>query len=271
MTEGAPAKAGALMHLPFRDTRLRGLQNAPDLFNARHRPGQSSLRRPVAVSSPAMAALSSVFLSSPQSRAVPVAAAVLSLLVHLLAALVWMWPDLPDRADDPVGAVAVEIVPAVPAKPAERAAEPVAPPPEAKAIPQLDDAPVAARSTAAPAPAPVRKAPPTRSERDRVLSQVVRLWAPPPALAAYPEAEFAVKVTVLADGTLAGAFSVRAPYDPAAAIDGYARQQGVERQASESFYRALRQAQPLRLPPALAAKAPFDVVLEFRVRDVVKR
>lgn len=80
-----------------------------------------------------------------------------------------------------------------------------------------------------------------------------------------------MKVTVLADGTLAGAFSIRAPYDPGAAIEGYAASDSFKREVSESFYRALRKAQPLRLPPALAAKAPFDVVLEFRVRDVMKR
>lgn len=210
---------------------------------------------------------------SRQPRAVPAVAAALSLLLHLAVALAWAWPSLPDLPDEPPQAVAVEIVPAPrPAEPARaRDAAPPPAPTAAKPIPQLDEpAPVTERST--PAAVSRRKLAPSRSERDMVLSQVVRHWRPPAALAAYADAEFAVTVTVLADGTLAGAFSARAPFDPAAAIDGYAGldARDLRRQASESFYRALRQAQPLRLPPALAAKAPFDVVLEFRVRDVRK-
>ncbi len=213
--------------------------------------------------------------SGRQPRTVPAVAAALSLLLHLAVALAWMWPRLSDLPDEPPPAIAVEIVPAPkPPEAAREAAPPPAPsaaPPAAKPIPQLDDpAPVTERST--PAAVSRRKLAPTRSERDMVLSQVVRHWRPPAALAAYADAEFAVTVTVLGDGMLAGAFSARAPFDPAAAIEGYAGldARDLRRQASESFYRALRQAQPLTLPPALAAKAPFDVVLEFRVRDVRK-
>lgn len=210
--------------------------------------------------------------SASGSRRTARAAALLSLLLHLLAALAWAWPRLPSLPDDEPPAVTVDIVPPLASKGEnETEAEPAATPasePEAKQIPRLDPGSVADKPVASGVP--VKKAPVTRNERDMVLSQVIRHWKPPRELMAYDAAEFKVRVTVLADGTLAAPFSVRAPYDPAAAIEGFdgLHPQDPRRRATEAFYRALRQAQPFKLPPQLAAKAPFPVMLDFRVKDV---
>lgn len=207
---------------------------------------------------------------SPQPRVMP--AVLASVLLHALVVLLLVWrPDFPE-AEQTETVVAVELIAERPAppKPApkpepEPSPKPV---PEApKPIPDLKPAePVATRKAAI---APVQ-AKPTQSERDRVLAQVLRQWKPPPELIAFEDAEFEVRVTVLADGTLAAPFSHHAPFDPGAAIDGWnaLHPDDPARRGSESFYRALRMAQPLRLSPELAAKAPFAVVLDFRVRDV---
>lgn len=209
-------------------------------------------------------------------------AAGLSVLVHLLAVLAWMRPQLPSlpRAEPP--SITVDIVPPA-TKGDGREIErphPSQPQPEAKQIPQLEagtlsDKPVPRQDSSGGSGQgtsvnPAKKELVTQNERDLVLSQVLRGWKPPKELQAYESAEFKVQVTVLADGTLAPPFSARLPYNPAAAIEGFAglHPQDPRRKATEAFYKALRQAQPLKLPPHLAAKAPFPVMLDFRVKDV---
>lgn len=214
--------------------------------------------------------MADVFPLSQQPKAMPPILA--SVLVHVLVALLLLWrPSLPAFEEKPEPAIAIEIV-SEPARPLGSGLAEEAPAGRAgeapKPIPNLAPSTLADNSRSTNAA--VLPAKPTASERDRVLAQVLRHWKPPSELVAFVDAEFKVQVTVLADGTLAAPFSMRSAYDPGAAIDGWnaLHPDDPARRGGESFYRALRQAQPLRLTTTLAAKAPFPVILDFRVKDV---
>lgn len=197
-------------------------------------------------------------------------AAALSALLHLAAALAWLDLPLPkiDVPDEPPS-ITVDIVPperapaAAEGKPAPKAQSSA---PDVLPIPQLEEAPNLLRAPAPPKPGK----PLTRTERDVILGQVIRQWRPPKELRAFPDAAMDVDVVVLADGMLAPPFSAGAPWNPAAAIEGYDAlpPDHLKRTAAEAFYRALRTAQPLRLTPDMKAKAPLKVRLVFRYRDV---
>lgn len=148
------------------------------------------------------------------------------------------------------------------ARAAEAAPRPIPPKPIREEAPSTGQSPGRAVS--------VKKVPLTRSERDVVLSQVLRRWRPPRELAAFPDAVMRVQVTVRADGTLAPPFDASSPWNPGAAIEGYDQLPPghLTRLTTEAFYRALRDAQPLRLSGELQGKAPFVVTLDFRYRDV---
>lgn len=220
--------------------------------------------------------------SSRRARAAPLA---LSAVVHLALLAAWAGFPVPEPAPEE-RALTVEIAAAPPVprtEPPPAPREP-RPEPEVRQIPQLQEGELAARSspvipprpaTAPPLPKaevapPARKpAAVTQNERDLVLSQVLRHWKPPRELAAYDNADIFVAVTVGADGYFAEAYDARRPWTPDAVFDGYGRlhPQDIQRRTVDAFYRAIRQAQPVRLPPTLKAKAPFTVRLAFRFRD----
>jgi hypothetical protein len=218
----------------------------------------------------------------------------LSAFLHLLLALVWLGFPMPEHQppQDPTIEVELTAEPPgpVPAKPPASASAP-APKPQAatdegKPIPQLEDGILAQRSStpkpkereasAAPpplhaesAPKPKKPEPVTQNERDFVLGQVLRHWAPPQELSAYSKADVRVTVTVRADGYFDDIYDSRRPWNPAAVFDGYSTLPAgdIQRRTVDAFYRAIRQAQPVRLPAALQAKAPFKVRLDFRFKD----
>lgn len=213
----------------------------------------------------------------------------LSALLHLLLALVWLGFPAAENHAPAEQAIQVEIA-APPPPPAQHAAEPQAKPKPAaeapKPIPQLEEGILAQRSStpklkpdAAPVPSPQPRAevapkpkkpePPTQNERDFVLSQVLRHWRPPSELAARDHADVRVSVIVDANGYFDEIYDARRPWNPAAVFDGYndLSPDDVRRRTVDAFYRAIRQAQPVRLPPALKAKAPFRVPLDFRFKD----
>jgi hypothetical protein len=214
---------------------------------------------------------------------------LLSCLLHVVLAVMWLGVPVPEMKHDEPPSVTVELVPPQPPpapSPAGKTEGETAAEPANKLIPQLQDGELAKDSTppqaqqsaeakpvtAVPAEkaAPARKpAPVTQNERDFVLSQVVRLWKPPRELAAYEKAEMQLAVTVRADGTFADIYDARRPWNPAEVFDGYAQLhlESIQRRTIDAVYRAIRQAQPLRLPEALKAKAPFTVRLDFRFKD----
>ncbi len=110
----------------------------------------------------------------------------------------------------------------------------------------------------------------TQSERDQILSQVLPLWQRPAGLVVGAHTTVRLRVLVLADGTLGPPFAAGAAWNPARAIVNYAAMPPGDpwRKALENLYLALRLAQPLKLPPALLAKAPVTAILDFRVADV---
>jgi hypothetical protein len=217
---------------------------------------------------------------------------VLSVLLHLVLAVLWLGFPVPRMIPDEPPAVSVELVPPAPLPPAPASdgrPEGGASRPDRtdKVVPQLQEGELARQSTPPPAKeaarpgavtavpqekaAATRKpAPVTQSERDFVLSQVVRQWKPPRELAAYDRAEMSVAVMVRADGFFADIYDARRPANPAEVFDGYGalHPQSIQRRTIDAIYQAIRKAQPLRLPDALKAKAPFTVRLDFRFRDV---
>lgn len=218
---------------------------------------------------------------------------VLSGLFHLLLLLVWLgFPSSQDRhPEEP--SIQVELAPEVP-RPPPAAAETSKQQPKPQAateqgmpIPQLEEGMLAQRSSTprlksdagpiAPpeprvevAPKPKKPEPVTQNERDFVMGQVMRHWAPPRELVAYDKGTVRLKVDVLADGYFADIYDSRRPWNPAEVFDGYAAlpPEDIQRRTIDALYRAIRQAQPVRLPPALRAKAPFPVRLDFRFKDV---
>jgi hypothetical protein len=213
---------------------------------------------------------------------------VLSLVLHLLLALVWLGFPMPEPCRDEEPSMTVEIARPEPAKPrmsegllGETKGE--AAQSEAKPIPQLEDGALAKQSSppkpkadvAPPTPRaeavlkPKKAEPVTQNERDFVLSQVIRHWHPPRELAAYDKADVQVAVVVDANGYFDEDFDARRPWNPAGVFDGYnsLHPQSLQRRSVDAFYQAIRKAQPVRLPPALKAKAPFPVRLDFRFKD----
>ena len=212
----------------------------------------------------------------------------LSALLHVLLALVWM--DFPgaEHHAPAENVIQVELAPppAPPAPPPPAPARQQAAAAQGAAIPQLEEGMLAQRAStpkprsqdgavappdprAEPKPKPRKPEPVTQNERDFVLSQVLRHWKPPSELSAYEKADVRVTVKVGADGYFLDLYDARRPWNPASVFDGYASlpPQDVQRRTIDAFLRAIRQAQPVRLPPALQAKAPFPVRLDFRFRD----
>lgn len=228
-------------------------------------------------------ALDTTLITRP--RSVRWAALALSLLLHLMLALAWMGFPLPEPASKQEKAITVELAPERPKpKPATPPKSQEEPPAKSLAVPQLQDGVLAEKSSpprekpAAVRPSPLTQpsdkpappAPVTQNERDFVLSQVLRHWQPPRELSAYSNADVRVTVTVGADGFLTDLYDARRPPNPAEVFDGYGGlpPQDIQRRTVDAFYQAIRKAQPLRLPPALKAKAPFPVRLDFRFKDV---
>ncbi|MCR6631351.1 MAG: hypothetical protein NVV74_15615 [Magnetospirillum sp.] len=210
----------------------------------------------------------------------------LSALLHVLLALVWLGFPLPEGPSEQEPAIQVELAP----EPAKPPASPPPAKPQAAAgpdspIPQLEEGALAQRSSppkpresslVPPAPRaeaavrPRKPEPVTQNERDFVLGQVLRHWAPPKDLAGYAKGEVRVAVTVRADGYFDDIYDARRPWNPAAAFDGYTMlaADDIQRRTIDALLKAIRQAQPVKLPPALLAKAPFPVRLDFRFKDV---
>lgn len=215
----------------------------------------------------------------------------LSALVHLLVLVAWLGFPLPEGQQAEERAMQVELA-AEPPRPPAKAAAAAADQPKQNAteqgapIPQLAEGMLAQRSStpklksedkvvAAPeprteiAPKPKKPEPVTQNERDFVLGQVLRNWRPPKELSAYDKADVRVTVTVKADGYFADVYDARRPWNPAEVFDGYGSlpPDSIQRRTVDAFLRAIRQAQPVKLPPALKAKAPFPVRLDFRFKD----
>lgn len=215
---------------------------------------------------------------------------MLSALAHALVLALWIGVPpsaTPNEPPAPETAMMVELAPTAP-EPVKHA--PQAPPAEhggndIHQIPQLQEGALANRSSPAtpekPAAAPPvpnavtalkpkKAARVTQNEHDFVLSKVLRHWALPKELAQGQDGVFSIGVTVRADGYFADQYDAHRKWNPAEAYDGYNSlpPQSLERRIIDSMYQAARQAQPIALPPALREKAPFDLKLSFRAKDV---
>jgi len=110
----------------------------------------------------------------------------------------------------------------------------------------------------------------TQSERDFLLSQVVRQWRNRPTYNWSSDAVVNLRIRVLGDGYLAAPFNAKDRYQPDRAIVDYGGMAANDprRTVLESLYVALRVAQPLTLSPELKARAPFETVLDFKLVDI---
>lgn len=213
-------------------------------------------------------------------------APVLSVLLHLLAALAWMGFPLPDLPEPEPRAITVDLVSPPPTAAKDGGAPATKPGPEGKPIPQLAEGNLAEKSTpvsenqspqpahpdpvaAVPAPKQKKPAPVNQNERDWVLSRVLRHWQPPAGLSAYDKADISLRVKVLADGHFSDIYDSRRRWNPVEVFDGYQNlpPNAIQRRIIDAIYTAIRKAQPLPLPEALRQKAPFDLRLDFRFKD----
>jgi len=217
-------------------------------------------------------------------------APVLSVLLHLLLALAWLGFPLPESKTQEPLSISVDIVPPSPPPasahkgpeaPKAKPAEPGVP------VPQLQDGELAKTSTPPPeikdqqpsppdpaASQPAAKAkkpaPVTQNQRDWVLSRVLRQWRRPADLGAYASGDIRLAVRVMPDGHFSDIYDSRRAWNPNDVFDGYGALPpgAVQRRIIDSIYGAIRQAQPLKLPQDLRDKAPFEVRLDFRFKDV---
>ncbi|MGE4281301.1 MAG: hypothetical protein AB7G62_17080 [Magnetospirillum sp.] len=229
--------------------------------------------------------------SPPRSRHL---APVLSVLLHLLLALAWLGFPLPESDKSEPPAISVDIVPPPPSPVPPAPSAPKTPEaPKAKPaeqgvpVPQLTEGELAEKSTprsqteskkpnppdpAASQPTTKTKkpAPVTQNQRDWVLSRVLRHWRRPPEMGPYANGTISLAVKVMGDGYFSDIYDTRRSWNPNDVFDGYAGlpQGAVQKRIIDSIYGAIRQAQPLKLPQELRDKAPFEVRLDFRFKDV---
>lgn len=231
-----------------------------------------------------------------------VLALALSILLHLLAALVMQieWRDLRlPRLEE--RAMEVEVVPERPQPPLPPQPPPPEPVPQPTPPsmplqhPQLRPAPLAEKSAA---PHPVRKpdldrhvsaeagpglsasesehgqkvqtlGPLSQSAQDMILAQVVAMWRFNTTALRGSNWVLTAKLTVNRDGTLAGPMNKDAPWKPDEIIRGYSSlPDGTAKRMMETFLLALRLAQPLKLPPDDGKPWPRGMVLHFKPGDL---
>jgi hypothetical protein len=115
--------------------------------------------------------------------------------------------------------------------------------------------------------------PATQDEKDFLLAQVMPFWLLNYRDPRFHNVVFRGYFTLRSDGMLEAPFGKNDPWDPSVMIGDYdrllARQQDPQRQAIESFLRAVRAAQPFKLQPGIDPKSyPRQVAVFFRLGDL---
>ncbi len=114
--------------------------------------------------------------------------------------------------------------------------------------------------------------PSLQSERDFLLAQIIKCWRYNYGDAGARTLVLNGTVEVLPDGMLAPPFNGTQRWDPQTALPQYgvAGRTGNRflQQVLESFYLALRLAQPLKLPPDSAGSWPRLISVSFRFQDL---
>lgn len=183
----------------------------------------------------------------------------------------------------------------VPPKAEAKMQPPPPPPPAAKPVPKEAPKPEPLKAAAPPKPnlhpdqlaeksappsAPLtekekaehaRKAldPATRSLSDLILSQVSTLWSPPAELRGH-DYNIHFVIDLLPNGMFGPPFAADGPWNPSAALSGIDQMSPSDprRVALLNFYRALRDIQPLRLPPNMASDRVRSVPVWFLLDDM---
>ena len=118
------------------------------------------------------------------------------------------------------------------------------------------------------------KEPLTQSERDFLLAQILKYWRFNYSSPEGSNLTLTGHVVVMPDGMLAPPFKQNQPWKPQEAMPQYAEavRSGNElvRRVLESFYLALRLAQPLLLPPDTGGSWPRRISVSFRFQDLPK-
>lgn len=238
---------------------------------------------------------------------VAVLAAALSLLLHggLLFLMSFDPPwSSPGDEDAPVMVDLVpapastppppaEVKPEAPKPQAEPEEKPVPPPPASPARPAALEPAAPKIGTAKPPPAlppkpnlhPDKAAalsereavertrqnldPATRTISDLILTQVSGYWSPPQELRGR-RATIHFVIDLLPNGKFGPPFSADAPWNPEAALDGLDKipKDDPRYFALVSFYRTLRDIQPLHLPPDMQSDKMRSVPVWFLLDDM---
>jgi len=118
-------------------------------------------------------------------------------------------------------------------------------------------------------------APLSATERDFILMQILPYLRPNAGAAARKDAAIMGYVIVLENGMLEAPFNANEDWNPQAAMPQYVQAQrsgdAFTQQALESFYLALRLAQPLTLPPGTAGTWPRRISVSVTLKDAFGR
>lgn len=111
--------------------------------------------------------------------------------------------------------------------------------------------------------------PETRSISDLILTRVSGYWTPPPELRGV-HANIHFIIDLKPNGMFGPPFAADGPWNPEAALVGFKklREDDPRYEALISFYRTLRDIQPLKLPPGMASDQVRHIPVWFLLDDM---
>jgi hypothetical protein len=120
-----------------------------------------------------------------------------------------------------------------------------------------------------PAPARQNLDPETRTISDLILTRVSGYWTPPPELRGV-HATIHLVIDLKPNGMFGPPFAADGPWNPEAALADLKKfhEDDPRYEALMSFYRSLRDIQPLKLPPGMASNQLRHIPVWFRLDDM---
>ena len=154
------------------------------------------------------------------------------------------------------------------------------PPPPLPPPPKINLHPVEVTEKPKPSPVPEKEPetaeharesldPETRTISDLILTRVSGYWTPPPELRGI-HAAIRLVIDLKPNGMFGPPYAADGPWNPEAALPDLKkfREDDPRYVAEMSFYRTLRDIQPLKLPPGMASNQVRHVPVWFRLDDM---